>query len=99
MANQSPGKSPSTSPGASANPGASQSSPALSSPKAANAVLLIHCPAQRGLVAQISQFIFQYNGNIVHSDHHTDLQSGLFLMRLEWETAGFHIGREEFASA
>jgi formyltetrahydrofolate deformylase len=64
-----------------------------------NAVLLIHCPDQRGLVAQISQFIFQYNGNIVHSDHHTDQESGLFLMRLEWDTSGFHIGRDEFAAA
>jgi formyltetrahydrofolate deformylase len=67
--------------------------------KSSNAVLLIHCPDQRGLVAQISQFIFQYNGNIVHSDHHTDQESGRFLMRIEWDTTGFHIGREEFAAA
>ncbi len=69
------------------------------SPNQPNAVLLIHCPDQRGLVAQIAQFIFQYNGNIIHSDHHTDQQSGLFLMRLEWETSGFQIGRDEFAAA
>lgn len=69
------------------------------SPHHSNAVLRIHCPDQRGLVAQISQFVFQYNGNIVHSDHHTDLQSGLFLMRMEWETTGFQIGRDEFAAA
>jgi formyltetrahydrofolate deformylase len=68
-------------------------------PNSSNAVLLICCPDQRGLVAQISQFIFQYNGNIVHSDHHTDQESGLFLMRLEWDTSGFHIGRDEFAAA
>jgi formyltetrahydrofolate deformylase len=67
--------------------------------KSSNAVLLIHCPDQRGLVAQISQFIFQYNGNIVHSDHHTDQESGKFLMRIEWDTTGFHIARDEFASA
>jgi len=62
-------------------------------------VLLIHCPDQRGLVAQISQFIFQYNGNILHSDHHTDQESGLFLMRVEWQLSGFQIGRDEFAAA
>jgi len=53
------------------------------------AVLLINCPDQRGLVARIAQFIFQNNGNILHSDHHTDAESGLFLMRIEWELDGF----------
>ena len=64
-----------------------------------HAILLICCPDQRGLVAQIAQFIFQYGGNIVHSDHHTDQESGQFLMRLEWDTTGFQIGRDEFAAA
>ena len=62
-----------------------------------NAVLLISCPDQRGLVAQIAQFIFQNHGNILHSDHHTDAVSGLFLMRIEWELDGFQIAREKIA--
>lgn len=63
------------------------------------AVLLISCPDQRGLVARIAQFIFQSNGNILHSDHHTDAESGLFLMRVEWELDGFQISRETIAEA
>ena len=61
------------------------------------ATLLISCPDQRGLVARIAQFIYQNNGNIIHSDHHTDSESGLFLMRIEWETDGFQIPREKLA--
>jgi formyltetrahydrofolate deformylase len=62
------------------------------------AVLLISCPDQKGLVARIAQFIYENDGNIVHSDHHTDLESGLFLMRVEWELNGFRIGREQIAA-
>lgn len=61
------------------------------------AVLLINCPDQRGLVARVSQFIYHNNGNILHSDHHTDAESGLFLMRIEWEMEGFRIPREKLA--
>jgi formyltetrahydrofolate deformylase len=65
--------------------------------KKPTAVLLISCPDQRGLVARIAQFIYQNNGNILHSDHHTDAESGLFLMRIEWEMEGFQIPREKLA--
>jgi formyltetrahydrofolate deformylase len=62
------------------------------------AILLLSCPDQRGLVAHISQFVFQHNGNITHADHHIDAESGLFLMRVEWEMDGFRLSREEIAS-
>ena len=48
-------------------------------------------PDQRGLVASIANFIFENNGNIVHSDHHIDRETGLFLTRVEWELDGFRI--------
>lgn len=51
-------------------------------------ILQVCCPDQRGLVAQISQFVHYWGGNIVHADHHLD--EGLFLSRLEWELAGFN---------
>ena len=63
------------------------------------AVLLISCPDQRGLVARVADFVFRHNGNIVHSDHHTDSESATFLMRVEWELEGFDIPREQIASA
>ena len=49
------------------------------------AILLISCPDQRGIVARLSSFVFERGGNIVDSDHHSDLQAGRFLGRIEWE--------------
>jgi formyltetrahydrofolate deformylase len=68
-------------------------------PGKSTAVLLINCPDQRGLVARVSQFIYQNNGNILHSDHHTDAESGLFLMRIEWEMEGFRIPQEKLTES
>lgn len=62
------------------------------------ATLLISCPDQKGLVAQIANFIYSYGGNIIHSDQHTDAAAGLFLMRIEWELDGFKLPREKIAS-
>ncbi len=63
------------------------------------ATLLIFCPDQRGLVAKIADFIYSHNGNVVHSDQHTDFSAGLFLMRLEWQLAGFDLARDQIANA
>ena len=62
------------------------------------ATLLISCPDQKGLVAQIANFIYSYGGNIIHSDQHTDAPAGLFLMRIEWELDGFKLPREKIAA-
>lgn len=62
------------------------------------AILLISCPDQKGLVAQISDFLFQNNGNIIHADNHIDAETGLFLMRVEWELEGFRIPRGDIAA-
>ncbi len=69
----------------------------LSTESIERAVLLASCPDQRGLVAQLAQFIYEHNGNILDSDQHTDREAGLFATRLEWELEGFHIPRGEIA--
>ena len=63
-----------------------------------NAVLLLSCPDQKGLVANISNFIFQQNGNIVHAAQHTSMRKKMFFMRIEWELEGFNIPRDEIGS-
>lgn len=63
------------------------------------AILLVCCPDQRGLVAKIAHFIYAHNGNIIHADHHTDGVADLFLTRIEWELAGFTLGRSRIAEA
>jgi formyltetrahydrofolate deformylase len=45
--------------------------------------LLISCPDAHGLVAKVSQFIFERNGNIKEAHHHLDEQNKHFFMRIE----------------
>jgi formyltetrahydrofolate deformylase len=61
------------------------------------ATLLVCCPDQPGLVAKISNFIFQHHGNILEADQHTDLETGTFLARMEWDLDGFDIPAELIA--
>ncbi|MGY2716155.1 formyltetrahydrofolate deformylase [Thermostichus sp. MS-CIW-19] len=63
------------------------------------ATLLVSCPDQKGLVAKLSNFIYSYGGNILHADHHTDLEAGLFLSRIEWDLEGFRLERSEIVPA
>jgi len=60
-----------------------------------NAILLLSCPDHKGLVARLSSFIFQNNGNIVDADQYTSKRGKLFFMRIEWELDGFALSREE----
>lgn len=63
------------------------------------AVILLSCPDSRGIVAEVSHFIFTYNGNIVHSSQHNDEQSGTFFMRIEWEIGNFTLPPEKIRGA
>ncbi len=63
------------------------------------AILLISCPDQKGLVATIANFLYQYNANILHADQHQDSAENLFLMRIEWDLDGFLLEMEHFAGA
>jgi formyltetrahydrofolate deformylase len=62
-------------------------------------VLLINCEDRKGLVARVAGFIHDFGGNILDSDHHTDRGTGHFLMRTEFELAGFQIPRDEIVTA
>jgi formyltetrahydrofolate deformylase len=61
-----------------------------------NAVLLVSCPDQKGLVATVCDFIFRHNGNIVHTDEHTDDELDRFLLRVEWNLIGFDLTLQTF---
>ena len=50
--------------------------------------LLVSCSDQPGIVAAVTQFLFQRGANIVHSDQHTtDPVGGAFFMRIEFDMA------------
>ena len=62
-------------------------------------VLLVACKDRKGIVARVAGFIHDFGGNILDSDHHTDRETGDFLMRTEFALEGFQIPRGEIASA
>jgi len=55
------------------------------------AILLIHCPDRKGLVAAISHLLYSHGANILHADQHQDNELGLFFMRVEWALEGFDL--------
>lgn len=59
------------------------------------AILLLHCPDQPGILAEVTNFITVNKGNIVYLDQHVDHVENIFFMRIEWELNGFSIPREK----
>ncbi|NBC09816.1 MAG: formyltetrahydrofolate deformylase [Bacteroidetes bacterium] len=55
------------------------------------AILLMHCPDQKGLVAEVTDFLQRNDGNIISLDQHVDRSAGRFFMRVEWELNGFRV--------
>jgi len=63
---------------------------------AGSAILLIHCPDRRGIVAGISAFLYAHGANILHADEHQDNDLGLFFMRIEWDLQDFALDDTTF---
>ena len=62
--------------------------------------LLISCPDQPGIVASVSQFIFEHQGNIFQSDQHsTSLHDGTFFMRVSFTEDSFTLSEPELIDA
>jgi formyltetrahydrofolate deformylase len=60
-----------------------------------SAILLVSCPDAKGEVATIADFVYRHGGNILHADEHADEESGLFLMRVEFDPKDFDIDLSE----
>jgi formyltetrahydrofolate deformylase len=56
-----------------------------------SAILLVSCPDAKGEVASIADFVYRHGGNILHADEHADPESGLFLIRVEFDPKDFDI--------
>ncbi len=63
------------------------------------AVLLLSCPDTRGIVAEVSHFIFAYGGNILQSDQYSDPETKTFFMRVVWDLAEFKLPQEKIPGA
>jgi formyltetrahydrofolate deformylase len=64
-----------------------------------SAIVQIHCPDKKGLVAAITRFLAKNNGNILEIDQHVDRLKNVFFMRVEWDLDGFLIPDEEIEQA
>jgi formyltetrahydrofolate deformylase len=62
--------------------------------------LLISCPDQPGIVAAVSNFIFEHGGNILESDQYsTDKQEYTFFMRVSFGEEDFRLNQTELQHA
>jgi formyltetrahydrofolate deformylase len=61
-----------------------------------SAILLVSCPDAKGEVATIADFVYRHGGNILHANEHADEESGLFLMRVEFDPKDFDIPLSDF---
>jgi formyltetrahydrofolate deformylase len=66
----------------------------MTSTPSLTATLLVSCRDRTGLVAALSNFVFQHGGNILDADQHTESGSGEFFMRLVWDVSGFRLDRQ-----
>ena len=57
--------------------------------------LLIQCPDRPGIVAAVSNFLYNHGANITALDQHsTDPEGGVFFMRLEFQTPHLDLSRQ-----
>lgn len=56
-----------------------------------NAYLLLTCPDQNGIVAKITQFIYQSGGNIIALDEHVNQNQEFFSFRVVWNMKNSNI--------
>lgn len=61
------------------------------------AILLMHCHDQKGIVASVTDFLLESNGNILSLDQHVDNEEKRFFMRVEWDLNGFAIPQEKIS--
>ena len=59
------------------------------------AILLIHCPDQKGIVSTVTEFLHKNKGNIISLDQHVDTDEGVFFMRVKWDLADFVIPKDK----
>lgn len=59
------------------------------------AKLLLHCPDQPGILAEVTDFITVNKGNIIYLDQYVDHVEDIFFMRIEWELESFLVPQEK----
>lgn len=60
---------------------------------------LVQGPDRKGIIARITNFIYENGGNIVYLDQHTDTVEGMFFMRVQFSLEDFVLPREAIEPA
>ncbi|MFQ5587298.1 MAG: formyltetrahydrofolate deformylase [Nitrospiria bacterium] len=61
-----------------------------------SATLIVSCPDRPGLIASVTAFIRERNGNIVNLEQYVDPIENHFFMRVEWDLRDFETGVDLF---
>ena len=56
-------------------------------------------PDRKGLDATIAEFIYRYDGNILHFEQHQAGEERYYLARVEWDLTGFRLDLKDFEGA
>ncbi len=59
------------------------------------ATLIVSCPDRKGLVAALSQLLYDHGANILAAQQHTDSVEGMFFQRIRFDTSDLDISRGE----
>lgn len=59
------------------------------------AVLQLNCNDAKGIVYNVSKFLFERGGNIIDAQQHTEELDNRFFMRVHFDRAGMRAGKEE----
>ncbi len=62
-------------------------------------ILLVQCPDRKGLDATIAEFIYRYDGNILHFEQHQAGEERYYLARVVWSLEGFRLDLQDFDGA
>ena len=62
-------------------------------------ILMVQCPDRKGLDATIAEFIYRYDGNILHFEQHQAGEERYYLARVEWDLDGFALDLKDFPGA
>lgn len=69
----------------------------MSQSNSQQAVILISCPDQSGIISRVTDFISRNGGNIMDLDEHVDFNDKVFFMRVAWELNSFNIPDDQIA--
>src|SRR5579872_68114 len=61
-------------------------------------ILLLQSLDRKGIVAAVSTFIYERNGNIVNADEHQDPDQRMYFLRLEWDLSDFTVSLAQFSA-